>query len=48
MQAKNFLCNNLTRIDLKNFLISVQKELDKLFLENMPSNLINVDFNVKI
>jgi hypothetical protein len=30
--AKDFLCNNLSANDLKTFLISVQNQLDDIFL----------------
>jgi hypothetical protein len=30
-QTKGFLCNNLSTIDLKLFLISTQEQLDKIF-----------------
>ncbi|CAF2630332.1 unnamed protein product [Rotaria sp. Silwood2] len=43
IEAKDFLCNNLSAIDLKNFLISVQLQLDGTFLNNMRSNIINID-----
>ncbi|CAF3444208.1 unnamed protein product [Rotaria sp. Silwood1] len=41
IQAKDFLCNNLSAVDLKNFLISVQKQLDETFLTNIQSNMMN-------
>ena len=31
-KAKDFLCNNLSTIELKSFLIDVQKQLDEKFL----------------
>ncbi|CAF0829832.1 unnamed protein product [Rotaria sordida] len=33
----NFLCSNLSAIDLKSFLISVQEQLDQIFLIDMTS-----------
>ncbi|CAF1011818.1 unnamed protein product [Rotaria sordida] len=41
IQAKDFLCNNLSAIDLKNFLISVQKQLDIIFLTHIELNIMN-------
>jgi len=43
MEAIGFLCNNLSAIDLKTFLINVQQQLDELFLETMTTNMININ-----
>jgi hypothetical protein len=32
IETKDFLCNNLSAIDLKLFLISVQKQVDRIFM----------------
>ena len=31
-EAKNYLCNNLSAIDLKQFLISVQRQFDQEYI----------------
>jgi hypothetical protein len=43
METIDFLCNNLSTIDLKMFLISVQEQLDELFLETVGPNIIHIN-----
>ncbi|CAF4091856.1 unnamed protein product, partial [Adineta steineri] len=44
-ESKDFLCKNLSAIDLKNFLISVQQQLDNTFLVVMGPNIIGISFS---
>ncbi|CAF3364219.1 unnamed protein product [Rotaria sp. Silwood2] len=46
IEANDFLCNNLSTIDLKNFLITVQQQLDKQFLINLESYIQSTLLNV--
>ncbi|CAM4887474.1 unnamed protein product [Rotaria socialis] len=43
MDAKDFLCNNLSTTDLKSFLISLQIQLDQVFLNDVQLNLMNTN-----
>jgi hypothetical protein len=46
MEAKNVLCNNLSAIDLKMFLIDVQQQLDGLFLVITAPTIANITTDV--
>jgi len=45
IQIKNFLCNNLSAIDLKLFLINVQKQLDAILLVKRITSVDLLLFN---
>ena len=40
IESQDFLCNNLSATDLKLFLISVQKQLDDIFLVKKSKNFL--------